>query len=109
MKAAGEHVRLRVAFGEVPPAGVVLQLPTGRRYWVFYASGKTLHCRVMASGEAIPTICRGVIPWRWAGRGRSKRVGSGAKPIAQLIAEASLERKKPAGRAFPAGRTSRPE
>lgn len=95
MKAAGERVTLRVAFGDIPPAGVVLQMPSGRRYWVWRVAGKTLHCRVMAPGDPIPDICKAVIPWRWAGRVRSSR--RDGKPIAQLIAEASLQKKNPPG------------
>lgn len=86
-KPAGSIVKLRVAFGEVPRAGSVLQLPTGRRYWVFFQSGKTLHCRVMAPGDPVPEIAIGVVSWRWAGRVR-KVQDTGRKPLAQLIAEA---------------------
>lgn len=86
MKAPGERVTLRVAFGDVPPSGVVLQMASGRRYWVWMAVGKTLHCRVMAPGEDVPAMCRAVIPWRWAGRVSSSRRRTGP-PLAQLVWE----------------------
>jgi hypothetical protein len=86
MKQPGDKVKLRVAFGQVPDAGTVLRMPSGRRYWVWTVTGKTLHCRVMAPGEPIPNIARAVLDWTWAPRTR-RRLGHG-KPLAQLIWEA---------------------
>lgn len=86
MKRPGEHVKLRVAFGEVPLAETVLCLSSGRRYWVLCVRGKTLHCRVMAPGEEVPAHAVAVLPWFWAS---SKPVARAGKPLAQLIAEAS--------------------
>lgn len=43
---AGTRVKLTVKFGETPPVPCVLITPSGRRYDVIGARGKTLHCIV---------------------------------------------------------------
>lgn len=96
MKRPGETVKLRVAFGEVPPAGVVLQLPSGRRYWLYLVRGKTLYCKVMAPGEEPPNICRGIVQWQWAGRGRERAPRS--RPLAFLIALDQRARRQAAAK-----------
>ena len=88
-KPAGSLVKLRVAFGDVPRAGSVLALSSGRRYWVYFQNGKTLHCRVMAPGDPVPATAVGVVPWVWAGRRKAwAPAPAGRKPLAQQIAEA---------------------
>jgi len=67
VKADWDPVKLRVAWGEVPEPGDVLELRTGRRYQVFRVAGKTLHCWVLPRTE--PVEAR-VIPWCWSPRRR---------------------------------------
>ena len=61
-------VKLRVAFGDVPAAGNVLRMPSGRRYQVIKVAGKTLHALVLPSQHR--TGRSKVIPWFWAPRRR---------------------------------------
>lgn len=68
MTPAWAHVKLRVAFGDVPEPYSVLRMATGRRYQVLKTVGRSLHCIVLPvdhkTGDAP------VLDWRWAPRKR---------------------------------------
>lgn len=66
MKPAWALVKLRVAFGEVPAAGNVLRMRSGRRYQVIKVAGRTLHALVLPLEHR--TGRAKVIPWCWAPR-----------------------------------------
>lgn len=67
----GTVVKLRVAFGDVPPLPSILLTPSGRRYDVINVRGKTLHCLVMKPDAEIEDGTP-VIQWTWTAR--NKRV-----------------------------------
>lgn len=68
---AWARVKLRVAWGDVPPCGATLKFATGRRYQVIKVAGKTLHCIVLPPGAR---GSRPVIAWQWAPRKKKARV-----------------------------------
>ncbi len=67
----GTVVKLRVAFGDVPPLPCILLTPSGRRYDVINIRGKTLHCLVMKADADIEEGTP-IIQWTWTAR--NKRV-----------------------------------
>lgn len=71
MKAAWDHVKLRVSHGDVPEPGTVLCMPSGRRYQVLKVGGRTLHCLVLPEGHKV----RGMphLAWFWTKRARKAR------------------------------------
>lgn len=64
------QVKLRVAYGEVPDFGDILQMKTGRRYQVVGVRGKQLQCLVLPpeaeTGDA--KVCE----WEWSSRDKKK-------------------------------------
>lgn len=70
MRAVGEAVKLRVAWGDAPRAGDGLQMPSGRRYLVRKVRGKTLHCTVLPPLPELVELPAGGrwVPWEWASR-----------------------------------------
>jgi len=65
----GALVKLRVAYGDVPPVGAEIVTPRLRRYLVTKVGGKTLHCVVLGDGSP-----RGdpVISWTWTARNKRR-------------------------------------
>jgi hypothetical protein len=59
------QVKLRVAYGEVPPFGAVLVMSTGRRYQVVGVRGKTLQCLVLPPDAEVEPGTP-IWEWRWA-------------------------------------------
>lgn len=58
-------VRLRVAWGDVPPFGAELRTPSGRRYQVVEIRGKQMRCLVLPA-DAAPGDP--VLSWYWSSR-----------------------------------------
>ena len=65
---AWADVKLRCNTGELPEPGTELVTPTGRRYQVIGARGRTLRCIVLPPDAPVQGR---VLDWQWAGRRRS--------------------------------------
>lgn len=63
-------VKLRVAYGEIPPFGAVLQLRTGRRYQVIGVRGRALQVLVLPPDTQIDP---GTPIWEWMWSSRTNR------------------------------------
>lgn len=70
VKRVGEYVKLRVCWGDVPNPGDMLQLPSGRRYFVRAVRGKTLHT-IVAPADA--EFSGRLLAWEWAKKKKKKR------------------------------------
>lgn len=78
VKAIGETVHTRVAWGEVPNVGDGLQFRSGRRYLVTAVKGRRLTCLVLPPGTPGLAELEGVylpaggrwLSWEWAPRKR---------------------------------------
>jgi hypothetical protein len=68
-RPAWSRVRLRVAWGEVPPFGAILRMCTGRRYQVIGVRGRGLQVLVLPPEAAVEPGTP-VIDWQWAKRPR---------------------------------------
>ena len=69
MTPIGGRTKLRVAWGDVPPVPSTLRMPTGRRYLVIGARGRTLHVIVLSPRDRATGP---VIAWAWAPRKRKR-------------------------------------
>lgn len=65
-RPAGSIVKLRVAFGEVPEFGTILETRTGRRYQIVEVKGKSLRCLVLGPNDLAGDDP--VLSWHWVGR-----------------------------------------
>lgn len=65
------QVKLRVAFGDVPPFGAILQLRTGRRYQVIGIRGRSLQVVVLPPDANVEP---GTPVWEWMWAPRTKGV-----------------------------------
>jgi hypothetical protein len=68
-KPAWSMVRLRVAWGELPPFGAILQMRTGRRYQIIGGCGRSLQALVLPPDAPVEAGTP-VIEWQWAKRPR---------------------------------------
>ena len=66
-KPAWSMVRLRVAWGDVPPFGAILRMRTGRRYQVIGVRGRGLQVLVLPPDAPVEAGTP-VIDWQWAKR-----------------------------------------
>jgi hypothetical protein len=73
MKAPGEAVTLRLAWGDPPEPGDMLVMHnTGRKYGVIDVRGKRLDCVVLH--ESAEPVGGRTLPWKWERRyGRKRR------------------------------------
>ena len=78
MTPIGGLTKLRVAWGEVPPVPSTLRMPSGRRYLVIGARGRTLHVIVLSPKDRATSP---VIAWSWAPRKRKRAVRLRANPL----------------------------
>ena len=65
---AWADVKLRCTCGELPEPGTELVTPSGRRYQVIGARGRTLRCIVLP-----PDAAPGSPVWAWTWDARNKR------------------------------------
>ena len=68
MRAIGEPVVLRLAWGDPPEVGDILRMKTGRQYGVTDIRGKRIDCVVLS--QTAKPIDGKVLDWRWAKRTR---------------------------------------
>lgn len=71
-KPAWSMVRLRVAWGEVPPFGAILRMRSGRRYQVIGVHGRGLQALVLPPDAPVESDTP-VIDWEWSKRPRRAR------------------------------------
>jgi hypothetical protein len=69
MTPAWGQVKLRVAFGDIPDAGVELRMATGRRYQVIGVRGRSLTCLVLPPEAETQGD---VWSWQWTPRKKKK-------------------------------------
>lgn len=68
MKAVGEPVTLRLAWGDPPDVGDILKMKSGRKYGVIDVRGKRIDCVVLhPNAKPVDGVIR---DWRWAKRTR---------------------------------------
>jgi len=79
MRPLNSIIKLRWTFwvGPLPQSGDGLETRTGRRYLILQVRGHTLHCQVIAPGEAVPGTC---FRWQWNARpGRVTQLGAAGR------------------------------